>query len=69
MFWVGAGFSIVVGLIRLCFPESQQFIAAKKAGHKSASAGAFWAETKAMLKLEWRKDFHGAVADHLLTLF
>ena len=55
MFWVGAGFSIVVGLIRLCFPESRQFIEAKKAGHKNVSAGAFVAETKAMIKLEWRE--------------
>ena len=69
MFWVGAGFSIVVGLIRLCFPESQQFIAAKKAGHKNASAGAFWAETKAMLKLEWRKHSYDAIANNSLTSF
>ena len=67
MFWVGAGFSIVVGLIRLCFPESHQFIEAKKAGHKKVSAGAFWAETKAMLKLEWRKNIHRARANQLLT--
>ena len=55
MFWVGAGFSMIVGLVRLCFPESRQFIEAKKAGHKNVTPGAFWAETKAMLKLEWRK--------------
>jgi Sugar (and other) transporter len=55
MFWVGAGFSIVVGFIRLCFPESRQFIEAKKAGHKNSSPGAFWAETKAMLQKEWRE--------------
>ena len=55
MFWVGAGFSVAVGLIRLCFPESRQFIEAKKAGHKNVSPGAFWAETKEILKKEWRK--------------
>jgi hypothetical protein len=54
MFWVGAGFSIAVGLIRLAFPESRQFIEAKKAGVKNTSAGAFWKESKSMLRKEWR---------------
>ncbi|KPI37736.1 Carboxylic acid transporter-like protein [Cyphellophora attinorum] len=54
MFWVGAGFSIAVGLIRLAFPESRQFIEAKKAGVKGTSAGAFWQESKVMLRKEWR---------------
>ena len=54
MFWVGAGFSIAVGLIRLAFPESRQFIEAKKEGTKNTSAGAFWKETKTMLRQEWR---------------
>ncbi|KAF2848453.1 carboxylic acid transport protein-like protein [Plenodomus tracheiphilus IPT5] len=53
VFWVGAGFSIAVGFARVCFPESKIFLEAKKAGHKKAS-GAFWIETKAMLKKEWR---------------
>jgi len=54
VFWVGAGFSILVGLVRVAFPESKQFIEAKKAGHKVKAPGAFWAETKTMLKAEWR---------------
>jgi MFS family permease len=54
VFWVGAGFSIFIGLVRMAFPESQQFIEAKKAGHKTKAPGAFWAETKKMLKAEWR---------------
>lgn len=53
VFWIGAGFSIAVGFLRVLFPESKQFIEAKKAGHKKAP-GAFWAETKAMLGKEWR---------------
>ena len=55
MFWVGAGFSIVVGLIRLCFPESHQFIEAKKAGKENPTPGVFWTEVKSMLQKEWRK--------------
>ena len=54
VFWVGAGFSILVGLVRVLFPESKQFIAAKKEGKQNKAPGAFWAETKVMLKAEWR---------------
>ncbi|KAH8626921.1 hypothetical protein IG631_18939 [Alternaria alternata] len=53
VFWVGAGFSIAVGFIRVLFPESKQFLEAKKAGHRKAP-GAFWAETKQMLRKEWK---------------
>ncbi|KAB8079111.1 major facilitator superfamily domain-containing protein [Aspergillus leporis] len=54
VFWIAAGISIGVGLIRICFPESKQFLDAKKAGKKSASAGVFWKETKQMLGQEWK---------------
>jgi putative sialic acid transporter len=54
VFWIGAGFSIAIGLVRVLFPESKQFIEAKKAGNQGKSPGAFWAESKDMLKKEWR---------------
>lgn len=54
VFWIGAGISIAVGLIRICFPESKQFIEAKKAGKKAKAPGVFWRETKKMLRQEWR---------------
>ncbi|KAJ5602029.1 hypothetical protein N7510_011563 [Penicillium lagena] len=55
MFWVGAGFSFLVALVRILFPESRQFTEAKKArNNKPISARAFWAETKTMLSKEWR---------------
>ncbi|OAK94129.1 carboxylic acid transport protein [Phaeosphaeriaceae sp. SRC1lsM3a] len=54
VFWVGAGFSIAIGLVRILFPESKQFIEAKKAGKSGKTPGAFWAESKEMLKKEWR---------------
>jgi|TARA_R110002003_G_scaffold351_12_gene18972 MFS family permease len=54
VFWVGAGFSIVVGFLRVLFPESKQFIEAKKAGKSGKTPGAFWAESKEMLKKEWK---------------
>lgn len=42
IFWIAAGLSIGVGLIRIAFPESPQFIAAKKAGKNSGGASHFW---------------------------
>lgn len=60
VFWIGAGFSIAVGLVRACFPESHQFIEARKHKkenpelYKDAGAGAFWRECKKMLAKEWR---------------
>lgn len=46
--------SIGVGLIRIAFPESKQFIEAKKAGKKTTSPRAFWHDVKKMLTLEWK---------------
>lgn len=54
VFWAGAGFSIGVGLIRVLFPESKQFVEARKDGKRAQAPGAFWAETKKMLKQEWK---------------
>jgi len=53
VFWIAAGLSIGVGLIRCCFPESKQFLEAKKRGDKKAP-GAFWQETKIMLAQQWK---------------
>jgi predicted MFS family arabinose efflux permease len=54
VFWIAAGLSIGVGLIRIAFPESRQFRERKAKGQKGAAPGVFWAETKEMLKKEWR---------------
>jgi len=60
VFWIGAGFSIAVGLIRIAFPESKQFIEAAKHKkenpelYKNAGARTFWNDTKKMLAQEWR---------------
>ncbi|KAH6611524.1 carboxylic acid transport [Trichoderma cornu-damae] len=54
VFWIGAGLSIGVGLLRIPFPESQQFLEAKKSGKKASSPGSFWRETRTMLAKEWR---------------
>ncbi|KAL3469148.1 major facilitator superfamily domain-containing protein [Aspergillus californicus] len=54
VFWIAAGISIGIGFIRMLFPESQQFIEAKKQGGRSVSAGEFWRETKQMVGQEWK---------------
>jgi len=54
VFWIAAGLSIGVGIIRIFFPESQQFIQARKEGRNKAHASAFWRETKVMLAQEWK---------------
>ncbi|KAK3044539.1 hypothetical protein LTS18_000996, partial [Coniosporium uncinatum] len=54
VFWIAAGLSIGVGLIRCLFPESKQFIEAKKANKKGTSPKAFWLETRKMLRSEWK---------------
>ena len=54
VFWAGAGLSIGVGLIRVLFPESKQFIEARKAGKRAHAPGVFWAETRKMLRQEWK---------------
>lgn len=55
VFWIAAGLSIGVGIIRCFFPESKQFIEKKALSEKSAHApSAFWKETKMMLKEQWK---------------
>ncbi|SPO07564.1 probable permeases of the major facilitator superfamily [Cephalotrichum gorgonifer] len=54
VFWVAAGLSIGIGLIRTLFPESKQFLEAKEKGDKVSSPGAFWRDIRQMLSKEWR---------------
>ncbi|GAP91613.1 putative carboxylic acid transport protein [Rosellinia necatrix] len=65
VFWVGAALSFAAGLLRCCFPESEQFIEAKASG-KKITAGDFWAETKEMLAKEWRMSIYCII---LMTWF
>ncbi|PSK35073.1 Carboxylic acid transporter [Elsinoe australis] len=59
VFWIAAGISIFVGFVRICFPESKQFIEKKEAQKVAGLAGTaapsmFWKETKIMLKEQWK---------------
>lgn len=53
MFWVGAAMSFAVGFLRLIFPESKQFIEARKE-NKGQGTAAFRKNFLTMLKKEWR---------------
>lgn len=66
VFWIAAGFSIGVGIIRIFFPESQQFLEARKHGHKHATVSDFWKETKLMLREEWKLCVYSVI---LMTWF
>lgn len=53
MFWVGAAMSFAAGFARLVFPESKQFIEARK-NSKGSSTSQFAKNFGKMLKLEWK---------------
>ncbi|KAI9847608.1 MAG: hypothetical protein M1837_002182 [Sclerophora amabilis] len=54
VFWIAAGLSIGVGIIRIFLPESKQFVENKRSGVKRPTAAAFWKESRRMLAEEWR---------------
>ncbi|RCI09422.1 hypothetical protein L249_3753 [Ophiocordyceps polyrhachis-furcata BCC 54312] len=54
VFWIGAGFSIAVGLIRILLPESQQ----PRQANSQSPAMDFWHSTKAMLRREWKMSIY-----------
>lgn len=53
--------SIGVGLLRLCFPESQQFIEAKRDGKKGAGTQAFLAQAGTCVKKEWKRIVYAVI--------
>lgn len=53
VFWIAGGLSFAAGLVRCLFPESKQFLEAKKSG-QHITPSAFMKETRSMLRQEWR---------------
>lgn len=54
MFWVGAGLSFLSGFLRLIFPESKQFIQARKEAGRGSGLQNFRNNFWKMLKKEWK---------------
>lgn len=60
VFWVAAGLSIGAGLLRMLFPESKQFLEARRLRRQNKAVAAahtptaFWVETRKMLAAEWK---------------
>ncbi|PWN32944.1 MFS general substrate transporter [Meira miltonrushii] len=54
MFWVGAGLSFLSGFLRLAFPESKQFIEARKQAGRGNGLQNFRNNFGKMLKKEWK---------------
>lgn len=49
-----AGLSIGIGFLRILFPESQQFLEAKKSGKRTMTAAEFSKETRSMIAKQWK---------------
>lgn len=62
-FWGAAGASIGVGCLRLLFPESRQFIEAKKTGNRGAHSAQFKKDLGKIFKCEWK--MIGTIFSHL----
>ncbi|KAL3469555.1 major facilitator superfamily domain-containing protein [Aspergillus californicus] len=55
IFWIGAGLSFTIALVRACFPESRPVVNAQAQGHDhGVSPGEFFQSVKLMLREEWR---------------
>ncbi|POS86139.1 hypothetical protein EPUL_003691 [Erysiphe pulchra] len=52
VFWIAAAFSILVGFLRILFPESQQFLASHAQRQKFFSSTGFWRDIKGILTTE-----------------
>jgi MFS family permease len=54
VFWIAAGLSIGVGILRCFFPESAQFLEAQERKKQGVVGPSFWKETKVMLAQQWK---------------
>ena len=58
LFWIGAGASFFVGVVRALFPESKQFIEAKKAKGRGTGVAAFRSQIKDVFRTQWKMMFY-----------
>jgi SHS family lactate transporter-like MFS transporter len=61
LFYIGAGASFFVGIVRMCFPESEQFRRAKEQGAKGGHTKQFMKEAGVVVKTQWRRIIYACV--------
>ncbi|RPA96564.1 MFS general substrate transporter [Choiromyces venosus 120613-1] len=69
LFFIGAGLTLAVAVARLFFPESRQFIEAKKSGEQATGkkkVKLFWQDGKEIMKEYWKRALYAVV---MMALF
>ncbi|SPO37183.1 related to carboxylic acid transport protein [Pseudozyma flocculosa] len=54
LFWIGAGASFFVGVVRALFPESKQFLDAKKQNGRGGGVRAFRSQVGTVFRTQWK---------------
>ncbi|KAG8678056.1 hypothetical protein FRC09_020151, partial [Ceratobasidium sp. 395] len=61
LFYIGAGASFFVGIVRMLFPESEQFRRAKEQGQKGGHTKQFMKEAGVVVKTQWRRIIYACI--------
>ncbi|KAF8758995.1 transporter [Rhizoctonia solani] len=69
LFYIGAGASFFVGLVRMCFPESEQFRRAKEQGQKGGHTKQFMKEAGVVVKTQWHRIIYACILMALFNFF
>lgn len=65
LFYIGAGASFFVGIVRMLFPESEQFRRAKEQGQKGGHTKQFMKEAGVVIKTQWRRIIYACIVSML----
>ncbi|KAG9094226.1 hypothetical protein FS749_012865 [Ceratobasidium sp. UAMH 11750] len=69
LFYIGAGASFFVGLVRMLFPESEQFRRAKEQGQKGGHTKQFMKEAGVVVRTQWRRIIYACILMALFNFF
>jgi len=64
LFFIGAGLTLCVAIARVLFPESRQFIEAKRSGEQATGrkkVKLFWQDGKSIMKEYWKRAVYAVV--------
>jgi len=64
LFFIGAGLTLSVAIARVFFPESKQFIEAKRSGEQATGrkkVKLFWQDGKSIMKEYWKRALYAIV--------